>query len=291
MTLKDLQYFVALAQFQHFGRAAEACYVSQPTLSMQIKKLEDMLDVILFERLQKTVNLTAEGRFLLPKAQKVLQAFAEFKDCAKSFDGNYSGLLKVGVIPTIAPYLIPKFLPKWSLHYPDLTNLIEEHQSDDLVKLVQSGELDVGILALPWDVKDLLSLPVGQEALVCAISSQYLASTEQKTITLAELAHVPALLLESGHCLRAHALNVCHQLEDQQLQGLRGTSLETLREMAKVGLGFTLMPKMAVKQADELIYLSFTDVHPSREIGVVMRASFPKMDVVQALKRHLKDCL
>lgn len=276
MNLRDLNYFVVLAELKHFGDAAKQCFVSQPTLSMQIKKLEDSLGVPLFERTNKKVFLTTQGEELLDKAKKIVLLVDEMKELARQSHDPYAGDLYLGVIPTVAPYLLPKVMPEIKTIMPQLKIWLVEEQTQRLIDQLEDGTLDAAIMAQPvtgdFDFQHLYD-----EEFYFACSSQHPLAQSQ-TVKISDLEHQHVLLLEEGHCFREQAIAVCQEAKSNEIADFSATSLETLRLMVQSGIGVTLLPALAVgnETSDLLHCIPFAKPAPQRSIGLFWRKSTPK---------------
>lgn len=291
MNLRDLQYLVAVAKHRHFGKAADACFVSQPTLSTQIKKLEDELGVTLIERNNKQVMLTEIGEAIVAKAEEMLQTGNDIKNLAEHYRDPESGSLSLGVIPTLAPYLLPHIMPAIKKRFPKLKTWLYEEQTAVLLRKLLGGHLDAAVLALPVEETTLKSLPLFTEPFFAAVPSQH-ALAGKSSLTLQEVAKTDILLLEDGHCLRDQTLDLCRKVGATEVEGFRGTSLETLRHMVASGTGITFMPALAAgtnKQAGNKIkILPFKPPQPSRQIGLVYRSSSHKESIFKDLAAVIK---
>jgi len=296
MNLKDLKYFIAVAETGHFGRAAAQCFVSQPTLSMQLKKLEKELGVPLFERNNKRVLLTQTGEQLLQQAKRVLFETDRLTEMAKAVINPLGGTLRLGVIPTISPYLLPLVTRHITKAYPDLTLLIEERQTHVLMEMLQQGSLDCGILALPLEPAPILQLKLYQEHFVLAVS-KHNPLAKDKTVTMKALDQQALLLLEEGHCLREQTLNFCNRIAIHERQDFRGTSLETLRQMVAANAGVTVLPQLAATQNyPDIKIIPFTAPQPYRDVVLICRDTFSRLNLLkgiqsiiqQEVKRYLK---
>lgn len=291
MNLRDLQYLVAVAKHRHFGKAADACFVSQPTLSTQIKKLEDELGVTLIERNNKQVMLTEIGEAIVAKAEEMLQTGNDIKNLAEHYRDPESGSLSLGVIPTLAPYLLPHIMPAIKKRFPKLKTWLYEEQTAVLLRKLLGGHLDAAVLALPVEETTLKSLPLFTEPFFAAVPSQH-ALAGKSSLTLQEVAKTDILLLEDGHCLRDQTLDLCRKVGATEVEGFRGTSLETLRHMVASGAGITFMPALAAntnKQAGNKIkILPFKPPQPSRQIGLVYRSSSHKESIFKDLAAVIK---
>lgn len=277
MNLRDLQYLVALAEHRHFGRAAEACFVSQPTLSTQIRKLEDELGVILVERTPRKVLLTEVGRDIAERAREVNNGIQQIRAVARRTLDPESGTLRLGIFPTLGPYLLPHVLPLVRTAFPRLELLLVEEKSETLLRLLHEGKLDACILALPLHEDSLHSELLFEEPFLLAASHLHPLAHKQGQLTLADLSKHNLLLLEDGHCLRDQALEVCHLAGAAERGGFRATSLETLRQMVAADVGITLLPVLAVKPpvaaVQHLHLIEFKGRPPSRRIAMAWRKS------------------
>jgi LysR family hydrogen peroxide-inducible transcriptional activator len=276
MNLKDLKYLVALADTGHFGKAAARSFVSQPTLSAQLKKLEDYLGVKLVERQPKNVQLTDVGKQVVIRARRMLEDGEEIVALARSNTDPLAGKLKVALIPTIGPYLLPRIMPKIRKALPQLGLMLYEYQTEPLLKRLRDGEIDMGIIALPVAQDGLESEELYEEAFTVALPTNHPLS-ERATIRPTDLRGHTLLLLEDGHCMRDQALEVCSRVEVRESEDYRATSLETLRQMVVAGLGITLLPELAVEapfgSQRGLTIRQFAKPAPSRTVGAVWRKS------------------
>ncbi len=276
MNLKDLKYLVALADTGHFGKAAARSFVSQPTLSAQLKKLEEYLGVKLVERQPKNVQLTEVGKQVVIRARRMLDDGDEIVALARSNTDPFAGKLKVALIPTIGPYLLPRVMPKIRKALPQLGLMLYEYQTEPLLKRLRDGEIDMGIIALPVAQDGLESQELYEEAFTVALPTNHVLA-ERSSIKPADLKGHTLLLLEDGHCMRDQALEVCSRVEVREAEDYRATSLETLRQMVVAGLGITLLPELAVEapfgSQRGLTIRQFAKPAPSRTVGAVWRKS------------------
>jgi LysR family transcriptional regulator, hydrogen peroxide-inducible genes activator len=274
MNLRDLEYFVAVAELGHFGKAAERCFCTQPTLSGQLRKLEDELGALLLERLPGGVRLTSLGEQCLPAAREALSAARRVEEFGRASRDPESGNLVLGAIPTIGPYLWPEIIPVLHEAFPGLTPLLREEQTHVLLKSLRDGRVDAGILALPleaagidahelWDEPFLLAVPEGHEL------------SGKGPVPLSVLDGMDLLLLDEGHCLREQALDVCRLSGARERDGFRATSLETLRQMVRAGLACTLLPASSARPEDGLSIAAFDDP-PSRKVALCWRKVHPR---------------
>ena len=290
MNLRDLKYLVSLVEHEHFGRAADACCVSQPTLSMQIKKLEETLGVQLIERKNRSFILTEVGQEIAKKAGEILYHVDVMKDLAKQSKDPYQGELKVGVIPTLAPYLLPYLVSGLSRCFPNLKIYWVEKQTALLLEELHQGKIDAAFLALPQAEFGLLTQPLFEEEFLLAVPPSH-ALGQRKMVKAEEINQDELLLLGEGHCLRDQALSFCQQVNVSVAKKFEATSLETLRYMVASKLGVTLMPKLASKIEDGLHYLSFSGLRPSRTIGLTWRQSSGKQLLLEDLVLKIRGLL
>lgn len=285
MNLRDLQYLVALAETRHFGRAARQCHVSQPTLSAQLKKLEEFLGVPLIERQPRRIALTAAGTAVVERARRMLRDAEDIRSLARATQDPLGGQLKIGLIPTLGPYLLPRIAPRLQRALPKLQLLLHEHQTAPLIARVVEGELDLALLALPTDTRGLETRSLFAEAFVVAMPDRHRLAARRRLKTI-DLAGEKLLLLEDGHCLRDQALDVCRKAGTEE-QDFGATSLETLRQMVAAGLGLTLLPRLAVEgpfgAARGLAVRPFAPPSPSRLIGAAWRRSTTRGEAIAAV--------
>ena len=275
MNLQALRYLTALAEHRHFGRAAEKCFVTQPTLSMQIRKLEDELGLQLLERNNKSVRLTDIGLIIAEYAQKILREVKTIQELAKTVKDPYSGNIKMGVIPTLAPYLLPRVIGNLQQAMPKLQYYWVEKTTEVLMQQLKLGEIDAALISLPIKDNELVVEPLFTEEFLLAVPKQH-ALVKRKTLQLKDIENSELLLLEEGHCLRDQALTFCQGLDELMVKDFRATSLETLRYMVAAGLGITLTSQLAVQTNDNVHYLRFSSKKPQRKIGLAWRKTTAK---------------
>jgi LysR family hydrogen peroxide-inducible transcriptional activator len=289
LSLRALGYLVALAETGHFGKAAERCFVSQPTLSAQLKKMEDQLGVQLVERGQQ-VRLTDIGERVVERARRVLDEAREIEELARNFQDPLAGELRIGLIPTVGPYLLPRIAGALRERFPRLKLLLLEHQTNRLVELLKSGEIDVGILALPIPVERLVTRVLYTETFQVALPTDHRLARRRR-LTLDDLDGETLLLLEDGHCLRDQALAACRLARVREAPDFRATSLETLRQMVAAGVGITLLPSLAVEQqgsrVPEMAVRRFKEPEPSRTIAAAWRPGCAREETIT----HLCDAI
>ncbi len=294
MNLRDLRYLVALADTRHFGKAAEKSFVSQPTLSAQIKKLENYLGVQLIERQPRNVALTETGAKIVMLARRILQESDEIIALARNEYDPLEGKLKVALIPTIGPYLLPKIVRRLRKQLPRLQLMLYEYQTQPLLDKLRAGDLDVGILALPVAADGVETCELYRESFTVAMPSHH-ALAKKNHIKLDDLNGEAVLLLEDGHCLRDQALDVCSRVDVKEHDDYRATSLETLRQMVAAGLGITLLPELATRgpfgTGHGLTIKSFAKPVPTRTVGAVWRKSSTRAAAIDALCENIRTAM
>ena len=312
MTLTELKYIVAVAREKHFGRAADSCHVSQPTLSVAIKKLEEELEVKLFERSAGEVTVTPLGEEIVRQAQSVLEQAAAIKEIARRGQDPVSGALVLGVIYTIGPYLLPELVRQSIARTPQMPLVLQENFTVRLLEMLRTGEIDCAILAEPFPDTGLAMAPLYDEPFLAAVPSTHPLAA-QKSVTAAQLKSETLLLLGAGHCFRDHVLEVCPEFARyaSNAEGIRksfeGSSLETIKHMVASGMGITLVPRLAVprdalvpasrrRQEDET-YIRYLPVResdgsapPTRRVVLVWRRSFTRYEAVAALRNAIVAC-
>lgn len=300
MTLTELKYIVALAREKHFGRAADACFVSQPTLSVAIKKLEEELNVPLFERGSNEVSLTDVGERIVVQAQRVLEEASAIKSIAQQGMNPLNGPLRVGVIFTIGPYLLPGLVSEMITSVPSMPLILQENLTVRLLELLKQGEIDVAILALPFNDSGFVIQPLYEEPFVVAVPKGHRWAKRER-IEADELKDENMLLLGSGHCFRDQVLGFCPELSrfSQSSEGIQrtfeGSSLETIRHMVASGIGITVLPSSSVPDPvpkDSLLnYIPLHEVGGTeRTVALVWRKSFSRKEAIDALKTAVLKC-
>jgi LysR family transcriptional regulator, hydrogen peroxide-inducible genes activator len=290
--LKDLRYLVAVADTRHFRRAAEKCFVSQPTLSAQLKKLEDYLGVQLIERQPKNVTLTEAGEQIVARARRMLEASEEVVTLARAHRDPLAGRLRLALLPTIGPYLLPRVSQPIRKSLPRLELRLYEYQTAQMLEKLEAGEIDLGILALPVDVEGFESRDLYTEAFTVAVPDQHRLA-KRDSVRVDDLNGETLLLLEDGHCLRDQALEVCSRVDLHEKQDFRATSLETLRQMVATGAGITLLPELASRgaygNARGVVIRPFTRPAPVRHVGGVWRKTSARRAAIDALCKVVTD--
>jgi LysR family transcriptional regulator, hydrogen peroxide-inducible genes activator len=293
-TLRQLQYLVTVIDLKHFGQAAEQCFVTQSTLSAGIQDLEKLLGITLLERTNRKVLPTAIGLEIAKQAQNILSLSSDLLDIAQSEKSPLSGRMRIGLIPTISPFLLPKVLPTIRTELPELELVLVEDQSEHLLDQLEAGKIDLAVLALPFNLRGLKHKVFAQEQFWIALPKAHPLS-KQKTITAEQLPSDELLLLKEGHCLREHALSACNLPASLQRTSVQSTSLYTLIEMVAGGSGITLVPEMAlnsemISHADICLRpLESLTNKPMRELGLVWRSSYRRHQTVALLEKILRD--
>jgi LysR family transcriptional regulator, hydrogen peroxide-inducible genes activator len=297
MTLTELRYIVAVAREKHFGRAAEACFVSQPTLSVAIKKLEEELDVKLFERGASEVSVTPLGDEIVRQAQQVIEQAAAIKEIAKRGKDPVAGPLRVGVIYTIGPYLLPDLVRNAIALVPQMPLVLQENFTARLLDMLRTGELDCAILAEPFPDTGLAIAPLYDEPFMVAVPRSH-DLARRSSISADELKLETLLLLGTGHCFRDHVLEVCPEYArfSSNAEGIRksfeGSSLETIKYMVAAGMGVTVVPILGVPKEPQthVAYIPFSDTVPTRRVVLAWRRTFTRYEAIAALRNAIYAC-
>jgi LysR family hydrogen peroxide-inducible transcriptional activator len=291
LKLKDLRYLVALADERHFGRAAQRSFVSQPTLSAQLKKLEGYLGVQLIERQPNRVGLTEAGEQIVARARRMLEASDEVLALARSHRDPLAGKLRMALLPTIGPYLLPRVAREIHKALPRLELQLYEYQTVPMLEKLNTGQVDLGILALPVDMEGLEARQLYEEPFALAMPAQHRLA-KKKEVKVEDLTDETLLLLEDGHCLRDQALEVCSRVGVQEKQDFRATSLETLRQMVATGAGVTLLPELASRNgygaSRDVVLRPFVDPKPLRYIGAIWRKTTARRPAIDAVCRLIE---
>jgi LysR family hydrogen peroxide-inducible transcriptional activator len=287
MNLRDLQYIIAVAETHHFGHAAERCFVSQPTLSGQLKKLEEELGVAIFERTNRSVEITPVGETILAHARQIMEQVDVIEQLARASQDPLAGPLRVGAIPTLSPYLMPLILLPLKKQHPQMQLVLSEELTDTLLERLRNHEIDAALLATPVAEPNLASMPLFEEPFWIAYPRKHPFYTKDK-ITRKDLEHENLLLLAEGHCLADQAMEVCHlqeRSEQGELADLRAASLETLIQLVAAGFGTTLVPALAMRGSwttgSGVVAQPLALPHASRRVSLVYRHSFPRMAALQ----------
>jgi LysR family hydrogen peroxide-inducible transcriptional activator len=297
MTLTELRYVVAVAREKHFGRAAEACFVSQPTLSVSIKKLEEELDVRIFERGASEVSVTPLGEEIVRQAQAVIEQAAGIRELAKRRKDPLTGPLRLGIIYTIGPYLLPDLVRQAIERNPQMPLMLQENFTARLLELVRTGVLDCAIRAEPFPVTGLAIAPLYDEPFMVALPKTN-PLARRKSISAEELKEEKMLLLGTGHCFRDHVLEVCPEYArfSSDAEGMRktfeGSSLETIKYMVASGMGITVVPQLSVPAEPQphVAYVPFAKPVPTRRVVLAWRRSFTRYEAIAALRNAIYAC-
>ncbi len=298
MTLTELKYIVAVARQKHFGHAAEACFVAQPTLSVAIKKLEDELGVTIFERGGTEISTTPIGALIVAQAERVLEQTAVIKEIAKQNKDPLAGPFRLGVIYTVAPYLLPLLVKTMIRDVPQMPLVLQENFTVKLLELLRQGELDAAIVALPLPDQHVQTTPLYDEPFVVAVPNEH-PWAARDSVAAEELKSETMLLLGNGHCFRDQVLEVCPEMARFSTSGdgiartFEGSSLETIRHMVASGIGLTVLPSASVPEQDKqelLHYLPFQNPAPSRRVVIAWRKSFTRQAAIQAIRKAVLQC-
>jgi len=297
MTLTELKYIVAVAREKHFGRAAEACFVSQPTLSVAVKKLEEELDVKIFERGASEVSVTPLGEQIVRQAQQVIEQAAAIKEIAKLGKDPLAGPLRLGVIYTIGPYLLPDLVRQAIDRVPQMPLMLQENFTSKLLEMLRTGELDCAILAEPFPDAGLAVAALYDEPFMAAVPANH-PLARRKQISAEELKAETMLLLGTGHCFRDHVLEVCPEYARfaSAAEGIRksfeGSSLETIKYMVASGMGVTVVPQLSVPKETQphIRYVKFSAPVPTRRVVLAWRRTFPRYEAIAALRNAIYAC-
>jgi LysR family transcriptional regulator, hydrogen peroxide-inducible genes activator len=312
MTLTELKYIVAVARERHFGKAADSCHVSQPTLSVAIKKLEEELDIKLFERSSNEITVTHLGEQIVAQAQRVIEEASQIKEIAKRGKDPLAGALSLGIIYTIAPYVLPSLMRQVIDRTPQMPLMLFENFTHKLLEMLRQGDIDCAILAEPFDSTGLATAPLYDEPYRVAVPSNHVLA-KQASVSVAELESENLLLLGNGHCFRDHVLGVCPESQagrglagSASLDGIRksfeGSSLETIKHMVAAGMGVTLVPRLAVpieakRTKTDALYVKYLplklvkgEIEPTRRIVLAWRRSFTRYEAIAALRNAIYAC-
>ena len=299
MTLTELKYIVAVARQKHFGHAAEACFVAQPTLSVAIKKLEDELGVVIFERGGTEISMTPLGAQIVAQAERVLEQTASIKEIAKQNKDPLAGQFRLGIIYTIAPYLLPQLVKTMIERVPQMPLILQENFTVRLIEMLRQGDLDAAIMALPFAEHGLMVQPLYDEPFVVALPKQH-AWANRSDITTQDLKSETMLLLGTGHCFRDQVLEVCPEMSRFSTTGdgiartFEGSSLETIRHMVASGIGITVLPQASVpdmRAKDGMLrYVPFAQPAPSRRVVIAWRKSFTRGAAIEAVREAVLAC-
>ncbi len=290
MTITQLHYILAVAEYQNFTLAAEKCFVTQPTLSMQIQKLEEELDIKIFDRNKKPIQLTEVGKKIVEQAKSIVNEADRIKDIVEQQKGFIGGEFKIGIIPTIMPTLLPMFLKNFIKKYPKVKLIVEEHNTEEIINRLQKGQLDAAIAATPLNEPNLKEIVLYYEPFVGYFPSEFREGIEELSPTDLNINDI--LLLQDGHCFTNGILNICKasKLEPSHGFELTSGSFETLIRLSNEGLGVTLLPylhTLNLNEKDKKNLIPFQDPKPSREVSLIFSKSELKMHIIEALRSSI----
>ena len=287
MNLRDLRYLVAVSDLRSFIQAADQCFISQPTLSTQIKKMEDTLGVQIFERTNKKVMPTEVGERIIASARRILLEVNTIEDLAEQAQDPLAGNFRLGAFPTLSTYIFPGLVPKIRQALPKLRLILIEEKTDTLIEQLKQGQLDAALLALPIHDDYLETQALFEDEFYLAVANDH-PMAMRASVGQSDLCGQQLLLLDEGHCLRGQALQICQLNQAEEQQDVRATGLETLRQMVRAGTGITFMPKIAIREPEEGIrYIPFEEPAPKRTIGLVWRKTSARSVLLELLKNLL----
>jgi len=287
MNLRDLKYLVAVADLRSFVQAAEQCCISQPTLSTQIKKMEQGLGVKVFERSNKKVLATELGEQIISSARRILLEVDQIEALAKNAQNPFSGNFRLGAFPTLSTYIFPKLVPLIKDELPELRLILIEEKTDKLIEQLRRGEIDAALLAFPIKEEFLMTEKLFDDEFKLAVATDNPLS-EKKAISTTDLFNQQLLLLDEGHCLRDQALQICQLHGAEEQHDVRATGLETLRQMVKAGTGITFMPKIAINEPEpDIRYIPFLEPVPKRTIGLVWRKTSARTELIKQFVEYV----
>ncbi len=291
MNLRDLNYLVAVADLRSFVQAAEQCCISQPTLSTQIKKLENTLGVKVFERSNKKVMPTELGEKIVASARRILHEVEHIQELADNAQDPMAGNFRLGAFPTLSTYVFPDLVPMIKQTLPKLRLILIEEKTDQLITQLKYGKIDAALLALPIQEDTLETITLFEDVFMLAVASDN-PLAQKVTIKQADLYHHQMLLLEEGHCLRGQALQICQLNNIEEQQDVRATGLETLRQMVRAGTGITFMPKIAIHEPEDgICYIPFVEPAPTRTIGLVWRKTSARKQLMEKFTHLMTEII
>lgn len=289
MTIQQLEYIVALDTYRHYVTAAKKCFVTQPTITLQVKKLEDEIGVMIFDRSKTPLRPTPLGELMLVKARSIIQEVKQLKELVNDERDSIKGIFKIGIIPTVSPYIIPEFIGNFMSKYPDTQLDVDEMQTEAIIAALDKGKLDVGILVTPVEEQFIREIPLYNEPFVYYGSKESRLKTKE-TIKPEDVDMLDDLwLLNSGHCFRNQVLNICKSTNKNI--SFKSGSIETLKKMVDNYGGFTLIPELAVHKSDKQNIIHFEDPKPIREVSIVVHKTFAKEGIIEALRHEILSIL
>ncbi|MEO9965599.1 MAG: LysR substrate-binding domain-containing protein [Reichenbachiella sp.] len=292
MTLVQLEYIIALDNYRHFAIAAEKCFVTQPTLSMQIQKLEDTLGVILFDRSKHPIEPTDIGEQILKQARVIVSESKKISEIIDDEKHEIRGDVKIGVIPTLAPYLVPLFISPFVEKYPKINLQVSEHMTENMLDLIKKDQIDIGILVTPLNESDLQEIPLFYEEFYAYVSHRH-PLFEQKSIDSAELKNEGLWILDEGHCFRKQMLNICNAKKAERYNNrvlYESGSLEALKKLVDRRGGYTLLPELFtldLSKDEQSKLRKFSEPVPTREVGLVVKKSYAKKKLLEAMHKEI----
>jgi len=285
MNIRDLEYICAVADEGNFTKAAQKVFVSQPTLTMQIQKLEFENDVKIFERLGRSFIITDAGKEIIAKSREILRKVGDIKEIARNYQDPFSGELRIAAFPTLASYYFPKITSNFLKKFPNLKLLLVEEKTDELISALKNGDIDCAFLAMPIQEDEFECFEVFEEEFLLALNKKHQLAKSRKEITNKDLEKESLMLLEDGHCLRNQALEACSLLGSVKTRSdFKASSLETLIQMVEIGAGITMIPEIAAKKSRNIKYLKLS-TRPSRKIGFYYRKSSTRHAVFEEIKK------
>lgn len=287
MTLQQLEYIVALDNFRHFVKASEHCMVTQPTLTMQVKKLEEEIGTSIFNRQAKPLEPTKAGIHIVAKAREIIREVNQLKELVSDHHENLTGTFRIGIIPTIAPYLMPLFIGEFIQKNPDATFIVEELKTTDIIESLEQDKIDLGILVTPLDEYHIREVPLYNEPFLAYVSEEH-ELFDREVLNQEDLNGIDGLwLLNQGHCFRDQVLNICHNEEAKSsVLKYESGSIETLKRLIKRNYGYTLVPSLSVEKDDKHV-IPFNDPQPIREVSIVVHKSFSKEVLIERLREEI----
>lgn len=295
MTITQLKYVLAVAEYRNFTTASEHCFVTQPTLSMQIHKLEDELDIQIFNRNKKPIELTDVGKKIVAQAKIIVNESSRITDIVQQEKGYIGGEFKIGIIPTIMPSLLPLFLKNFNKTYPKVDLIINELTTEEIIQKLKDGHLDAAIAATPLQEDSIKETPIYYEPFVALLNKNH-RLIDQNTLTPEDLNADDLLMLEDGHCFKESVLNICKSLstKEERKFSLQSGSFDTLIKLTKEGLGMTLLPylySMDLSEKDQKLIREFENPHPAREVSIIYHKAGLKLQIINALKDEISKII
>lgn len=291
MTLQQLEYVIALDNHRHFVTAAEHCFVTQPTLTMQLKKLEEEIGIVIFDRSKKPITPTAAGKMVISKVREILREVSQLKELVSDEKETLTGNFKIGIIPTLAPTILPQFLGSFLKRYPKISLEINELKSSEVIRDVINGNIDIGIMVTPVEEKNIREIPLFYEPFYLFQNDDE-SFQEIKEVEPSDLEKSNLLLLSEGHCFRNQMLNICKSSSNNNPQIIyESGSIETLKNMVLSGLGLTLVPQLSISESEKKYCIPFKDPKPVREVSLVFHKSFSKELLIDNIRKTILESI